>query len=165
LHIDYGRLPAASVRYGYLTVYLLAPALGIGSLCCSYCNFATIPRLFGAAFSSADAAFFLRTAGLIDLGMVVGLGFLARGGRAYCNFMCPVGAVDALVSRLGARFGKRVRIDESKCTTCGVCAEVCPTKAIALHQKAKVDQLSCMPCRQCEKACENGAIRYGWPQP
>ncbi len=26
-------------------VYLIAPAIGIGSLCCNYCNFAAVPRL------------------------------------------------------------------------------------------------------------------------
>jgi polyferredoxin len=164
LKIDYGRMPAAPIRYGYLAVYLLAPALGIGSLCCSYCNFATLPRLFGAPFSRADMAFFLRTAGLIDLGLVIGLGFLARGGRAYCNFLCPVGALDALASRLGARFGKRVRIDPAKCTECHACAEVCPTWAIAPTEKSSIDQLSCLPCRECEKVCTTGAIRFDWPR-
>jgi ferredoxin-type protein NapH len=54
LKLDYQRVPAAPVRYGYLAVYLLGPALGIGSLCCSYCNFASVPRLLGAPFSTAS---------------------------------------------------------------------------------------------------------------
>jgi ferredoxin-type protein NapH len=164
LHLSFRKVPAAPVRYGYLAVYILAPALGIGSLCCSYCNFASIPRFFGAAFSQADLAFFLRSAGVVELGLVVGLGFLARGGRAYCNFLCPIGALDALVSRLGARFGKRVRIDEKKCSQCGACADVCPTWAITTTGKIDVDQLSCLPCRECEKVCDNGAIRFDWPR-
>ncbi len=163
LKIDFSAVPATSVRYGYLTVYLLAPALGIGSLCCNYCNFATLPRLFGAAFSQADMAYFFRTAGMINLGLVVLLGFLARGGRGYCNFLCPIGAFDALANRLGQVFGKRVRIAPSKCTSCGACARVCPTWAINADARGAVtiDQLSCMPCRQCEKACPQEAIRYG----
>lgn len=156
--LSYAQVPAAPVRYGYLAVYLLAPALGVGSLCCSYCNFATVPRLFGAAFSAADLAFFLRSAGLVSLGLVVALGFLARGGRAYCNLLCPVGALDALASRLGDRVGRRVRIDPARCTDCGACAKVCPTWAIAPEGKATIDQLSCMPCRECEQVCTAGAI-------
>ena len=66
LKIPYASVPAAPVRYGYLAVYLLAPALGIGSLCCSYCNFAAVPRLFGAMFNPADLAYYLRAAGLIN---------------------------------------------------------------------------------------------------
>ncbi len=163
--LNYGKLPAGPIRYGYLAVYVLAPALGIGSLCCSYCNFASIPRLFGAPFSQADLAFFLRTAGLIDLGLVVGLGFFAKGGRAYCNVLCPLGALDALANRLGDRFGKRVRVETAKCNECHACADVCPTWAIHPGGKTKIDQLSCLPCRECEKVCKTGAIRFDWPRP
>lgn len=163
MKIDFSGIPAAPMRYGYLSVYLLAPALGIGSLCCNYCNFATIPRLFGAAFSQADLSYFFRTAGLINLGLIVTLGFLAKGGRSYCNFLCPIGALDAVSNRLGQAFGRRVRIAESKCNSCGVCAKACPTWSIDADAKGimRIDQLSCMPCRECEKVCPKEAIVYG----
>jgi len=165
MKIPYNGVPAAPVRYGYFAVYLIAPAIGIGSLCCSYCNFAAVPRFFGAMFTPADLAYFLRTAGLINLALLFLLGFLARGGRAYCNFMCPIGALDALASRMGARWGKRQRVLKHRCSGCGDCAQVCPTWAIALEDgqegTARIDHLSCMPCGACEKACSEGAIRYG----
>ncbi len=159
--IDFSGVPSAPVRYGYLAVYLLAPALGVGSLCCNYCNFAAVPRLLGAAFTGADLAYFMRTAGLINLGLVVVLGFLARGGRAYCNLLCPVGALDALVNRASARLGRRVRVDASRCDACGACAKVCPTWAIQIGERARVDPLACLPCRECETVCPPGAIAYG----
>jgi ferredoxin len=162
--IDFSRIPAAPVRYGYLAVYLAAPALGIGSLCCNYCNFAAVPRLFGAAFSSADLAYFLRSAGLVNLGLVVVLGFLARGGRAYCNLLCPVGALDALANRLGMRFGRRVRIDPARCDACGACAKVCPTWAIEEKGTMRIDPLACLPCRACESVCPTEAIDYARPR-
>ncbi|HBH62692.1 MAG TPA: 4Fe-4S ferredoxin [Nitrospiraceae bacterium] len=161
LKINFSGVPSSPVRYGYLSVYLIAPAIGIGSLCCNYCNFATVPRIFGAAFSPADLSYFFRTAGLINLGLVVVLGFLAKGGRAYCNFLCPIGALDAVSNRLGLRFGKRVTVNDAKCNACGVCAKACPTWAIEIREKARIDQLSCMPCRECEKVCTKEAIRYG----
>ena len=160
LQINFGGIPASFFRYGYLSVFFIAPALGIGSLCCNYCNFAVIPRLFGAAFSQADMAYFLRTAGLVNLGLVFVLGFLARGGRAYCNLLCPVGALDAIANRLGMKLGKRVAVDEGKCTGCGVCEGVCPTWAIDMGEKATIDQLSCIPCRLCEETCPEEAVRY-----
>ncbi len=162
LKINYSGIPAASFRYGYLAVFFLAPALGIGSLCCNYCNFATIPRLFGAPFLEADMAYFLRTAGLINLGLVVVLGFLAKGGRAYCNLLCPIGALDAISSRIGLKFGRRVAIEKSKCNGCKACINVCPTWAVEIvENRASVDQLSCIPCRICEKICPKEAIGYG----
>lgn len=160
LKIDFSKVPSAPIRYGYLSVYLLAPVTGIGHLCCNYCNFVVIPRLFGAAFSQGDVAYFLRTAGLINLGLIVVFGFIARGGRAYCNFLCPLGALDAISNRLGIRFGKRVRVNASRCDACGACARVCPTWAIEMTDRVTIDHFSCISCRECEKVC-GGAINYG----
>jgi len=164
LTISFSNIPAPSFRYGYLTIYFGAAALGIGSLCCSYCHFATIPRMFGALFSSADLAYFLRTAGLINLGLVVLLGFLAKGGRAYCNLMCPIGALDALSNRLGMRYGKRMRLDASRCDRCNKCSDVCPVWAIDVEKDALIDPLSCIPCGKCKDVCPQQAIDYGKPR-
>lgn len=163
LKLDFSRIPAPAFRYGYLSVYFLAPAIGIGSLCCSYCSFGTVPRLAGAAFSSADAAYFMRSAGLISLGLVVVLGFLAKGGRANCNLICPVGAIDAVVNAVGARFGqRRMFVASGKCSNCGHCSEACPVAAITTRDgKTAIDQLSCMSCHLCETSCSKGAIGYG----
>lgn len=161
LKIDFSGIAASPFRYGYLAVYFIASAVGLGSLCCNYCNFATVPRIFGAAFLDADLMYFFRTAGLINLGLVVVLGFLAKGGRAYCNLLCPVGALDALSNRLGLRFGKKMRVNAGRCDSCGACARVCPTWSITVHSAAQIDQLSCMPCRECEKICPKEAIEYG----
>jgi Pyruvate/2-oxoacid:ferredoxin oxidoreductase delta subunit len=159
--INFSGIPAPSFRYGYLLMYLLLPAIGLGSLCCNYCNFGVVPRMFGATFLEADMAYFLRTAGLINLGLIVVLGFMAKGGRAYCNLLCPIGALDALSNRIGYKFGKRMNIDADKCNGCGACGKVCPAWAIEVREKASIDQLSCMPCRACEESCHMEAIRYG----
>ena len=166
LKINYSKIPAPSFRYGYLAVYLIAPAIGVGSLCCNYCNFGAVPRVFGAAFLDADMAYFLRTAGLINLGLVLFMGVFAKGGRAYCNTLCPIGALDALSNRIGLRLGRRIRVSAPKCNGCGACAKVCPTWAIEMEESegntnARIDQLSCMPCRECESVCPTEAIAYG----
>ncbi len=161
LKLDFSRTPAHSFRYAYLSVYLVAPVLGVGSLCCSYCNFAAVPRLFAAPFSAGDLTYFLRFQGVVNLGLLLFLGLFARGGRAYCNMLCPVGALDALANRIGARFGRRMRIDQAACIDCGECSKVCPTWAIEVKDDTRINQLSCMPCRLCEGACPTGAIHYG----
>jgi ferredoxin-type protein NapH len=161
LKLDFSSVPAAPVRYGYLAVYIIAPLVGAGSLCCNYCNFSTIPRIAGAAFSQADLVYFFRAYGIINLMMVGVLGFFAKGGRAYCNFFCPIGAMDAAVGKIGASFGKRVRIKEDRCNNCGLCKDVCPTWAIKKESATQIDQLSCISCRECEKVCPRSAIAYG----
>lgn len=161
LKIRFSNVPASPVRYGYLAAFFLLPALGVGSLCCSYCNFATVPRFLGASFSQADMAFFLRNAGLVNLGLLIGLGFLTNGGRGYCNLLCPVGALDALSNWLGGKFGRRIRVVGKNCDGCGLCRDVCPVWAIDVDGKARIDQLSCFPCGLCMKACPRNAIAYG----
>lgn len=163
LKLDFSGVPAPSFRYAYLLVYLIVPAIGIGSLCCNYCNFAAVPRLFAAPFSDGDLVYFLRFQGVVNLGLLLFLGIFAKGGRAYCNLLCPIGALDGLSNRMGDRIGRRIRIDPSRCTNCGDCAEVCPTWAIDTSDATTIDQLSCMPCRQCQDVCAAGAIYYGKP--
>lgn len=161
LKTNLAKIPAPAFRYGYLTVYFGAAALGWGSLCCAYCNFAAVPRLIAAPFSSADMAYFLRTAGLINLALVMLLGFFARGGRAYCNLLCPIGALDALSNRAGARWGRRMRVRPVRCAGCGICLDSCPVWAIDISEKvARIDALSCIPCGACETVCPQGAIDY-----
>jgi ferredoxin-type protein NapH len=165
MKIDFSPIPAPAFRYGYLSAYLLAAALGIGSLCCSYCNFAAIPRMFGAAFSQADLAYFLRTAGLVNLGLVVLLGFLAKGGRAYCNLLCPLGALDSLVNGVTRPLGKRYVVSAAECDGCGACKDRCPVWAIEITEKARIDPFSCVPCGACLEACPQNAVVYGKTSP
>ena len=63
-----------------------------------------------------------------------------------------------------ARTG-RVEIDEEACNGCGLCAQICPGKAIYLEGegKKKTPRLEevfpqCMSCNDCAAICERGAI-------
>ena len=49
-------------------------------------------------------------------------------------------------------------IDESKCTVCGVCANVCPQGAIVINNFAKVNKPLCTGCGVCVGSCPNSAI-------
>jgi len=49
-------------------------------------------------------------------------------------------------------------IDESKCTACGVCANVCPQGAIVINNSAVVNTALCTGCGICVGACPNSAI-------
>ena len=79
-----------------------------------------------------------------------------RGGRTYCNTICPVGTVLGFLSRYS--LFKPV-IDTSKCNGCGLCARNC--KASCIDSKAhEIDYSRCVACMDCLDKCKRGAITY-----
>jgi len=161
--IEFRGLPQVPLRYGYFSVYLvLMPMLGISA--CTLCNFVTVPRIFEAFIGDfMGIAFILSAVGLVNLGLLFLLGFFAVKGRGYCQFLCPVGAMDGLINRFGAmfRFTRRIRVERSRCTGCNVCARNCMTGAIKMEDRiAVVDQHSCMSCHECVDVCDWHAIDW-----
>jgi NAD-dependent dihydropyrimidine dehydrogenase PreA subunit len=52
-----------------------------------------------------------------------------------------------------------VYVDETRCTGCGLCTDVCPTGAISVVTGvARVEQSLCRECEVCLSACPTGAI-------
>jgi len=50
------------------------------------------------------------------------------------------------------------KVDEEKCTGCGLCEEVCPAGAISVDDVAQVDAGKCNDCGACVEECPNEAI-------
>ena len=79
-----------------------------------------------------------------------------RGGRTYCNTICPAGTVLGFLSRYSLF---RITIDTEKCNGCGLCARRC--KAACIHSKEhKIDYSRCVACMDCIGQCKQGAINY-----
>jgi Fe-S-cluster-containing hydrogenase component 2 len=161
--IEFRSLPQVQIRYGYLAVYMvLLPTLGISA--CTLCNFITVPRFVEALSGGVvGLSFIFSTIGLVNLSLLFLLGFFAAKGRAYCQFLCPIGAIDGLVNRWGAKFGftHHIRVDKQRCTGCNVCAKACMCGAIKMVDKiAVVDQFSCMSCHDCVDVCDWNAIEW-----
>jgi NAD-dependent dihydropyrimidine dehydrogenase PreA subunit len=53
-----------------------------------------------------------------------------------------------------------LKIDETKCTGCGMCLEVCPHEVLKLNGKRVLIQNrdACMECGACSRNCPAGAI-------
>ena len=54
------------------------------------------------------------------------------------------------------------KLDESKCTKCGICVEACPMGSIKAEAPGIVDGI-CIKCCGCEKKCPEGALYFDDP--
>lgn len=77
-----------------------------------------------------------------------------RGGRTWCNTVCPVGTLLGLVSRYA---WYRPSIDKSRCNACGLCERSC--KAGCINSKEhSIDLSRCVMCGDCMEACRKEAL-------
>ncbi|MGN0233744.1 MAG: 4Fe-4S binding protein [Bacteroidaceae bacterium] len=83
------------------------------------------------------------------------VGVLAwRGGRTWCNTVCPVGTILGFLSR---RSLYAPVIDTDRCNSCGLCARSC--KSACIDSKShSVDMSRCVMCGDCMDACHRDAI-------
>lgn len=73
--------------------------------------------------------------------------------RPFCRTTCPLGAFYALFKN--ARLVK-LRLDESRCTNCKACHQVCP---MGVKFNESPDDAECITCLACmNQACKFGAI-------
>ena len=96
----------------------------------------------------------------VTLVVVVVLAF--KGGRTYCNSICPVGTTLSFLSRF-AMF--RPVIDTDKCKKCKACEFHCKSQCISItKEKQKIDYSRCVDCFNCLDQCKFGALkyRYAW---
>lgn len=77
-------------------------------------------------------------------------------GRLYCNTICPVGTFLGVISKYSLF---KIRIDENKCNSCGLCATKC--KASCINSKEhQIDYSRCVDCFDCLDACKQKALSY-----
>ena len=152
---------------GFLLVKLLAPYSAYGRMVSSLLQPIYIglnnglafiaERVDSYAFYSVDVwmkslpIFFVA---ILTFIMLVVLAW--RGGRTYCNSVCPVGTFLGLLSRFA--WMKPV-IDTDKCNGCGLCERNC--KASCINSKGhNIDYSRCVACMNCIDKCKRGAIKY-----
>ena len=86
---------------------------------------------------------------VVTLVVIIALAF--RGGRTYCNDICPVGTTLSFFSRF-AMF--RPVIDTEKC-------KHCKASCIAIgKESAQIDYSRCVDCFDCMGACKFDALKY-----
>ena len=173
--------PALSwLRYGVLAVFIVALVAGMVSLAALIAPYSAYGRIISNlltplyqwgnnvlalwaervdsyAFYSVDVWMKGLSTFAVAVGTVIVLFILAwRGGRTYCNTICPVGTVLGFLSRYS--YFKPV-IDTSKCNGCGLCARNCKSSCInpKVHE---IDYSRCVACMDCLGKCRQDAIKY-----
>jgi len=55
-------------------------------------------------------------------------------------------------------------LNKKKCTRCGVCVEICPTKAASMTEPGypQYDLKKCIGCAQCIAMCRESALKIFW---
>lgn len=168
------------LRYGVLGVFVLAIIGGLNSFVVLLAPYSSYGRIVSSLFSPlyqwannglaylaerADSyAFYetdvwmksLPTLLIATVTLVVLIVLAWRGGRTYCNTICPVGTVLGFLSKYSLL---KPVIDTKKCNSCGLCARNC--KASCINIKAhEIDYSRCVACMDCINKCRKGAITY-----
>ncbi|MBR1484315.1 MAG: 4Fe-4S binding protein [Prevotella sp.] len=171
------------LRYAVLVLFVVAFVLGIGSivqLLAPYSAFGRImtallqplwmlgnnvlasvaERIDSYTFYSVDVWMKSLPVFIVALVTLIVLFVLAwRGGRTYCNTICPVGTVLSFFARFSLF---KVRFIEEKCRACSLCTKNCKASCID-YKNHKVDYSRCVVCGDCISKCKFGALNYSLP--
>jgi len=168
------------LRYPVLVVFIIAAVAGIGSLFqllapySAYGRIATMifqpvwkagnnilaflaERADSYAFYTVDT--WMRSLPVLIIAAVtlVVLFVLAwRGGRTYCNTICPVGTILSFFARFS---WLKIHFDTDKCKNCSMCSKNCKAACID-YKNHTVDYSRCVVCGNCIDSCKFGALRY-----
>jgi len=83
--------------------------------------------------------------------------------RFWCRYVCPLGGLLGLVSRVSLL---RRTVDQEKCNSCRRCARECPVNAIDSEKAYVSDPGECTLCLKCVENCPTRAIAVRQqPQP
>ena len=168
------------LRYPVLVVFVLAGVAGVGSLfqlLAPYSSFGRIATMIlqplwmlgnnvlasiaeradSYAFYSVEVWMKSLPVFVIAAATLVVLFILAwRGGRTYCNTICPVGTILSFLARFS---WMKIQFVEDKCKNCSMCSKNC--KAACIDYKThSVDYSRCVVCGNCIDKCKFGALKY-----
>ena len=166
------------LRYTVLAVFVASAVAGVNAVVSLLAPYSSYGRIAGSlmkpvyeagnnvlaavaehfnsyAFYSVDVWMkSLPTLVVASLTLVVIAVLAWRGGRTYCNMICPVGTILSFLARFS---WLKVRIDGSKCVNCGLCTKNCKASAIDFKNH-RIDYSRCVVCGDCIYKCRKGAI-------
>jgi len=158
-----GRINPTPIRYGFTAGLIVAAFVG-GNVCCSFCNFTHTQNLISGIFGhTLELSYWTSFTAVSFVLWFFVLGLFTKGGRGWCNFLCPAGALMGLFHSIGKAvgLGRSVQVNASLCRSCKKCVSNCPAWAISMKQDtAQVNSHMCNGCMDCVKVCPDKAISY-----
>lgn len=146
-------LVAPYSAYGRIAQNLLAPLWGWGNNLFAY----IAERVDSYAFYTTEVVIGSIGTFIVAVATLIIIGYLAwRGGRTYCNTICPVGTLLGAISRFPLL---KPIIDTSICIDCKLCARNCKASCIDVKTHT-IDYSRCVACMDCLEKCSKGAIKY-----
>jgi polyferredoxin len=87
----------------------------------------------------------------------ISLAFAFRDNRAFCKYICPI----TVFLKPASYFALvRIRVDETKCVSCGACKKVCPMNVdMTNNARSRINGTECILCNSCVDACPKGALK------
>ncbi len=139
---SFAALLAPYSSYGRIASNLLAPVYGWGNNLLAW----IAERAGSYAFYSTDVWIKSIPTFVIAAVTFIAIFILAwKGGRTYCNTICPVGTVLGIFSRFSIL---APTIDTSKCRNCGLCGRQCKASCIDMKNH-EIDGSRCIACMDC----------------
>lgn len=143
------------LKYGILLIFVLLIPLFLGDpgFCKYICPAGTLEAgipltLLQSSLRTMLGALFTWKV-LLLVGILIACIFCYR---AFCRFLCPLGAIYSLLQPFSF-FG--IHVDEQKCIHCDQCVQCCKMDV------KKVCDRECIQCGECIAHCPVNAIHYG----
>ena len=73
------------------------------------------------------------------------------------RYLCPFGTILTLISKKPRHY---LKIKETNCLQCGLCAQICPGEAIKKEPTFQIDKELCLQCLNCSQHCPKDAIHF-----
>ncbi|MFW2488105.1 4Fe-4S binding protein [Clostridium chromiireducens] len=77
--------------------------------------------------------------------------------RVFCKYLCPMGAVYGIISKLSPA---KITRNENTCVNCGICNKNCPVN-IKVSEQKEVKSAECINCQICILSCpKNNTLEF-----
>ena len=148
------------LKYGILAVFVIAVPLWYGlrydlplpAFCKYICPAGTLEGAVGHLVNPANTSMYSMLGVLFTrkwVIMVVTALACVFCYRAFCRFICPLGAIYSLFNRFSV---VGVKVDPDRCNHCNACVRSCGMDV------RHVGDRECISCGKCMEACARGAI-------